>query len=758
MSRIPKPKLPSKNSFEASSNIQTEEDFPDNAQDDLGNYIDHLFMAESPEVTVVYGNNRNNYIEGNRYNNTLSGGAGVNTLAGEAGDDVYIVASLADTIIDTEGFDAVWSWVSFNLSSTKLDGIEDLALLGNQNLAGVGNVWDNWMSGNDGSNSLSGLTGNDTLLGQDGRDTLVGGAGNDSMDGGRSLDSMVGGLGNDTYQVDVSSDVISELPNEGVDFVTSSISYVLTSPNVENLTLIGTANIKGTGNKSANTIRGNAGSNVLSGGGGRDSLFGDAGNDTLNAVDVDNYLDGGDGDDYYVILAAGSKIREASADKTKGGFDTVQVSSNYTLLANIEGVVLTGSAKNASGNQLNNRLSGNSLSNSLNGGLGADTLIGGGGDDTLDGGIEPTEFDGSPSIDSLVGGEGNDIYIVKNIGDQVIEVDSQHGKDTVISYAPSSTGYRLGSWVENLQLAGAADLTGKGNEMDNLLVGNDGNNVLYGHYIDGAALGGNDTLVGGLGNDSLYCETGNSSMVGGAGFDLIITGSGKDTIDGGLNADNLFGGRNADSLIGGGGNDTLRGEDDKDTLSGGLDNDSVLGGSGNDSLCGDDGNDTIKGGFDIDILRGGGGNDWLDGEEGRDTIYGGAGDDTIASDYGSGSDLIFGEAGDDLIEVYNGMVANGGDGDDKLLRGTGANGQYTLTGGTGSDVFDLEWGSLAVITDFKAGEDRLTGTAASLKSVSLEGTSYQHFVGYEGISYNGYSIIAVISGIGSAQAAIDSMS
>ncbi|KNH43093.1 hypothetical protein, partial [Pseudomonas lini] len=61
--------------------------------------------------------------------------------------------------------------------------------------------------------------------------------------------------------------------------VLSSIDYTLGS-NLDNLTLVGGANLNGTGNTLNNMITGNAGDNILDGGIGTDYLLGGTGNDT----------------------------------------------------------------------------------------------------------------------------------------------------------------------------------------------------------------------------------------------------------------------------------------------------------------------------------------------------------------------------------------------------------------------------------------------------------------------------------------------
>ena len=243
----------------------------------------------------------------------------------------------ADTVTDASGIDTITSTITRSL--TGFADIENLTLLGTAAINGMGNALANTITGNDGNNVLDG-----------GADALV--------------DTLVGGLGNDTYVLGAGADVVTE--TGGTDTITSTITRNLAGyATVENLTLLGTAAVNGTGNALANVITGNAGNNVLNGG--ADALV-----DTLN---------GGLGNDTYVLGAGADKVADT------GGIDTIWSTITRTLApyATIENLTLLGAtAINGTGNALGNTIVGNAAKNIITGGAGRDVMTGGGGADVFD--------------------------------------------------------------------------------------------------------------------------------------------------------------------------------------------------------------------------------------------------------------------------------------------------------------------------------------------------------------------------------------
>jgi serralysin len=401
-------------------------------------------------------------------------------------------------------------------------------------------------------------SGNDTLIGNDVVNFLNSGDGNDTLDGQGGGDQLTGGKGNDTYIFDNTGDRAFEFADGGTDTVQSSVTITI-GAYVENLTLTGAANAIGTGNALDNVITGNSGNNTLNGA---------AGNDTLA---------GGLGNDEYWVDSAGDVVTENAGE----GTDTVRTALAYTLGANLENLILTGTAAvNGTGNDLDNALTGNGAANvldgglgndKLNGGVGADTLIGGGGDDvyTIDGADTVVELagggtdtvqsassytlgdnfevltltgtgnasatgnaldnilngnsgnnqlNGGVGADKMFGGRGDDTFFVDNVGDRATEQYTDGGNDLVFS----SVTFAISANVEKLTLVGSAAIDGYGNELANTILGNNADNKISG------ALGA-DILNGQLGNDTyLYSKTADSTA---ASTDHILGFGAGDKID-----------------------------------------------------------------------------------------------------------------------------------------------------------------------------------------------------------------------------------
>ncbi|RUM10412.1 calcium-binding protein, partial [Rhizobium phaseoli] len=296
---------------------------------------------------------------------------------------------------------------------------------------------------------------------------------------------------------------------------------------------------------------GNTLANVISGGSGNDTLDGGAGADTLI---------GGTGDDTYIVDNAGDVITENAGE----GTDAVKTAlASYTLGANVENLTFTGTVSFTG--------TGNELDNVITGGTGADHLIGGLGDDT---------------------------YVVDNAGDVVTE-NAGEGTDTVKTALAS---YTLGANVENLVSTGTAAFAGTGNELANAITGGVGADTL-----DGGA--GADTLTGGAGNDIYVVDN-----IG----DVVVeaAGGGTDTIKTVLNSYSLASLANVENL-------TFTGTGD-------------FSGSGNAA---------------VNVITGGAGNDILDGGAGADTLVGGAGNDIYIVDNTGDVVTEAASAGTDTIET-----------------------------------------------------------------------------------------------------------
>lgn len=566
-------------------------------------------------------------------NDLIDGGTGADAMSGGIGDDIFYVDNTGDKVIEAanEGNDFVFSSVSIALA----ENVEDLTLLGAGPLSGVGNTLDNDITGNIGANLLNG------------------GAGNDVLDGDRGADTLIGGLGNDTFVLDLVGDVVMEGLNEGRDTVQAAYTYVL-GANVENLVLINTTDINGSGNNLANNLTGNSANNILIGEEGNDIIDGGADSDTLI---------GGTGDDTYIIDQIGDVVIEQAGQ----GFDTVKAAFAYTLLADFEKLALTGiDAIDGTGNLATNTITGNTADNTLTGLGGNDTLDGGQGDDTL------------------IGGIGDDTYAIDSGGDAVIEL-ADEGTDTV----QSSISAGLAINIENMLLTGTSVIDGTGNTQDNKLAGNDAANTLTG-------LLGNDTLDGGKGADLLVGGQGDDTYVVDNTGDVTseVSGQGTDTVRAAIDwtitdhIENLV-------LIG------------TAAING-------TGNSVNNAISGNSGANVIDGGIGADTMAGGFGGDTYYVDVADDMVIEttlGSGTDTVIT----GVSYTLAANVDDLTLTGGADLAATGNAIANVI--TGNSGNNVIDGGGGRDTLDgLEGGDIYLISTSRQqypGEIRDSGTTGT---------------------------------------------
>ena len=406
------------------------------------------------------------------------------------------------------------------------------------------------------------------------------------------------------------------------------------------------------------SIDGGGGADILTDTQGDDRLFGNTGDDRLRSQDGDygNYsgndiYDGGDGIDtldfsgFFGGVTVNLSITSPQKTDGTGGLDTILRIEN-----------LTGSS------------------------FAADRLTGNNGNNVLDDG-GPNRYGSSVLKDTLIGGLGNDTYIVTDSVDVVIESSASGGTDLV----KSRGSFTLSANVENLTLlaeAGGASATGNG--LANVITGNGSGNL-----IDGK--GGIDKMIGGAGSDTYTVDNSGDRCieVDGQGTDSVLASVSYSLVSQFL--ENL-----------------------------------TLTGTGNINATGNSLVNTLKGNTGANVLNGKGGADTMIGGAGSDTYYVDNGGDRCLEADGQGTDSVLASVSYSLASQFlesltlTGTAAINGTGNSLVntLKGnTGANvlngmaGNDTLTGLAGADTFAFSTalGSTNVdrLTDFSHADDTI---------------------------------------------------
>jgi Ca2+-binding RTX toxin-like protein len=404
------------------------------------------------------------------------------------------------------------------------------------------------MAGN-GTDELIGGLGEDQLYGEGGNDSLTGGAENDLIDGGAGIDTAY--FGGSLSYVDTLTGWAITSTTDGTDFVRNTeividggghrnllvrgsgyatLQAALTGAATGDNVRLATGNYSGTGTygvggltviaqpgavqnvtyataslfgitvlaaSGADTITGSANNDTLNGGGGADVLNGGAGADYLDGGGAGAaHLNGGSGND-TIVVDADDLVGEAIA----GGFDNVVAKVSYALNAGAEVEVL--STTNHGGTAAIN-LGGNEFGQVLVGNAGNNYLDGGGG------------------VDLLQGLGGNDTYIVD--ADDRVDEGASGGYDNVA--AKTSYVLEFGQEIEVLSTSdhgGIASINLTGNDLNQVVIGNAGANILNGGF-------GNDLLQG-LGGADMFAFT---TTLGAGNVDTIadfLSGTDKIGLD-----------------------------------------------------------------------------------------------------------------------------------------------------------------------------------------------------------------------------------
>ena len=398
----------------------------------------------------------NDAVHGGDGEDALDGGEGNDALYGEADNDT-IFGGFGDDYLDGgEGVDML-SYLQYGWSvnvSLGASGPQDTGNYGMDTVTGFENL-----TGTQSDDILGGDSGANVIDGFDGYDIITGGGGDDHLFGGGLL---IGDDGNDTITVnpatydviefhvgddqdsvfaidaadqvkiydynsaqsitqDGTSVIVVLSDTDRITFYNTNVDWVqaiLMFPDaVSSVPTEGDDTLDGTGGDDTidalggnDTITGLGGNDILDGGAGNDWLDGGDGNDRLDGGTGDDAMAGGAGQDKYFVDSLGDTITELLG----GGSDTVHSSISWTLGANIESLILDGTANiNGTGNNTGNVIRGTSGINSLSGGGGGDRLFGNAGNDTLHGGAGNDKLEGGAGQDLLIGSTGADSFVFR---------------------------------------------------------------------------------------------------------------------------------------------------------------------------------------------------------------------------------------------------------------------------------------------------------------------------------------------------------
>ncbi|NYT64580.1 heme peroxidase [Alcaligenaceae bacterium] len=536
-------------------------------------------------------------------------------------------------------------------------------------------------------------------------------------------------------------------------------------------------------------LHGGAGADTLNGQAGNDILNGDAGNDRLNGGAGNDTLNGGNGSDtaqyggraHNFTLDSDGTVITVTDNTGAEGIDTL-TSIESIQFDDVTYGVRTGDAGNntnmsgGAGSQIMFGLGGN---DNINGGAGSDIIYAGAGNDTI------TQASSAGGRDFVDGGDGTDTYrlngsseaeifviysreaalqeipnltlnanteiVITRNSDVIAELDNIEEiiVNTMNVTSPGGAGGGV-SGNDFIQVVG--DFTNTSLHFSTITIdGSTGDDtvdissLLSKHRIVFRSNGGEDTIIGTLRpQDTIVLPEGMTqegstvtrnngwTTIRSAGQAVAFVSVGMPTIEL-ANGESLqisatdTGAEDTDTTTGNGGNGNNapglgEGSNDQDPVDNNAGGGGTEGGTGGVNTpnpvtegadgCPGEANENAGANPEGVVLNGGAGQDTLTGKNGDDTINGGSNDDVLTG--GSGDDILRGGSGDDILHGGTGDdTLEGGSGDDVLYGGTGddklfgGSGDDKLSGGSGDDV--LNGGSGDDVLFGGSGADILTG-------------------------------------------------
>ncbi len=455
------------------------------------------------------------------YSDTLDGGAGNDTLVVGGGFDSVFGGDGEDTLILDYANAAVGNNFSMNTASITNFSNSSVVFSGIEHL------------------DIRTGAGNDAVLGTAQADTLSGGAGDDTLDGAAGAVTVDGGLGTDLWAGDFSADGTAKVIDINLAGQQAAGNGTFYS-GIERLNLT-----LGGGNDRVSSSVGNVGD------GRADYLDGGAGNDTLIAGGGRDTMYGGDGEDTLIVNFANAQVGTNYNGNASSITDFSVTSLTFAGFEHFD-IRLGAGNDNVMGGAGDDSMSGGKGNDTLDSGAGKAVIDGGGGKDLWIADLSAQTA--ALSIDLRIKTLQTAAPGITLKGVEAMSLKAGTGDDSLITFSRKLYRDNLdgGAGDDTLRVGGGLD-TVAGGEGNDLLVldfaWSAGNFSMAADRSSITDFSQNSVVISGIERFQVLTGGGQDRLYGGTGADTLSGGAGADTLQGGAGADVLTGGAGADRFI-----------------------------------------------------------------------------------------------------------------------------------------------------------------------------------------------------------------